>query len=140
MDLDSADRQIKIVELDHIVIRANNVVELIGFYCDILGCVLERELPDLGLSQLRAGKSLIDIVSVDSQLGKQGGKGPGKEGRNMDHFCLTIECDSEQALINYLESNEVPCGEFVERYGAGGYARSLYLKDPEGNTVELRPT
>lgn len=130
---------ISVKTLDHLVIRASKPSLLVAFYRDVIGCPVERELPDdTGLTQLRAGTAIIDIIAVDSKLGRLGGAAPGCDGHNMDHFCLTIESVNESDLINFLKSNGVHCGEFAERYGAEGYGRSLYLKDPEGNTLELK--
>jgi catechol 2,3-dioxygenase-like lactoylglutathione lyase family enzyme len=132
---------IKPTALDHIVLRTDRYQELIDFYCDVLGCSVERTLSDsFGLTQLRAGSALIDIVDVDGELGKQGGSPPGETGRNLDHFCLQIEPFDEQALQDYLRTCGVEVGDFEERYGAQGMGRSLYLKDLSGNTVELRAT
>ena len=132
---------IKPTALDHIVLRTDRYQELIDFYCDVLGCSVERTLSDsFGLTQLRAGSALIDIVDVDGELGKQGGSPPGETGRNLDHFCLQIEPFEEQALQDYLRTCGVEVGDFEERYGAQGMGRSLYLKDLSGNTVELRAT
>ncbi len=80
---------IKIHGLDHIVLRTTKLDQMLHFYQTILGCQLERELPQ-GLTQLRAGNALIDIVTVDSELGQLGGKAPEQDGRNVDHFCLQI--------------------------------------------------
>ena len=130
---------IKPTAIDHIVLRTGRYRELIGFYCDIIGCTLERETSaEFGLTQLRAGNALIDIVDVDGELGKQGGPAPGPDGNNLDHFCLQIEAFDEAGLIDYLRARGVDCGEFHERYGAGGMGRSLYISDIAGNTVELR--
>lgn len=125
--------------IDHIVLRTDRYRELIDFYCDVLGCVLERETStELGLTQLRAGASLIDIVNVDSELGRVGGPSPSAEGNNVDHFCLQIEPVGEEALKAYLQKNGVAVEDFEDRYGAQGWGRSIYLKDIAGNTVELR--
>jgi catechol 2,3-dioxygenase-like lactoylglutathione lyase family enzyme len=127
------------VALDHLVLRTDRYQELIEFYCEVLGCSVERTLSEsFGLTQLRAGSALIDIVDVDGELGKPGGPSPGETGNNLDHFCLQIEPFEEQALQAYLEDCGVEVGDFEERYGAQGMGRSLYLKDPAGNTVELR--
>ena len=92
--------------IDHIVLRTDHYRELIDFYCDVLGCTLERETSDeVGLTQLRAGDSLIDIVNVDGELGKVGGPSPSEEGNNVDHFCLQIEPVGEEALKAYLREN-----------------------------------
>ncbi len=88
--------------------------------------------------QLRAGSSLIDIVSVDGRLGLIGGAGPGAEGRNLDHFCLTVAGFDLETVKAHLEAHGVEIGEEGLRYGAGGEGLSLYLKDPEGNGLELR--
>jgi glyoxylase I family protein len=130
---------IRPVAIDHIVLRSACYRELIDFYCDVLGCTLERETAaEFGLTQLRAGNALIDIVDVHGELGRKGGAAPGPSGNNLDHFCLQIEAFDEAELIDYLRSKRVDCGEFHERYGAGGMGRSLYISDLEGNTIELR--
>lgn len=132
---------IKPIALDHIVLRTVKYQELIDFYCDILGCVVERVLPDeIGLTQLRAGASLIDIVKVDSALGQAGGGAPQTTGNNVDHFCLQIAQFDETELKHFLASKGVEVGNFEERYGAQGMGRSLYLKDIAGNNIELRAT
>ena len=132
-------RPINIIALDHIVLRTSQINNMLHFYQDILGCVIEREKLDIGLTQLRAGSALIDIVTVDSELGRMGGKAPQQNGRNVDHFCLQVTAFNENELIEYLHQNKIQTPNFTERYGAQGYGRSLYIQDPEGNTVELKP-
>lgn len=130
---------IRIKGLDHVVIRATNLEAMVGFYCNVLGCTVERELsPEIGLVQLRAGNALIDIVSVEGQIGRQGGSAPGKEGRNMDHFCVSLEEFDEQAIRAHLFRFGVDGGDLETRYGAKGNGPSIYVQDPEGNTVELK--
>ena len=125
--------------IDHIVLRTARYRELIDFYCDVIGCTLECEtLAAFGLTQLRAGNALIDIVDVNGELGRAGGTAPGPTGNNLDHFCLQIEAFDEAELIAYLQSHGIDCGEFHERNGAQGMGRSLYINDIDGNTVELR--
>ncbi len=130
---------IRIKKLDHIVIRANNSERLIEFYCHILGCTVERRTsPDIGIIQLRAGDALIDIVAVDSEIGRMGGAAPGKEGRNMDHFCVRLESFEEEAIREHLAQHGVVGSKLEMRYGAEGNGPSIYMQDPEGNTVELK--
>ncbi len=124
--------------LDHIVLRANDADRLVRFYVDVLGCRVERELPELGLIQLRAGSSLIDVIPVAGALGRRGGRGPGPEGRNLDHFCLLVEGVSRAALRELLRTHGVDHTDFERRYGATGYGDSLYVEDPESNVVELK--
>ena len=128
----------EILGLDHVVLRVADRARMTRFYCDVLGCNVERERPELGLTQLRAGVSLIDFIAVDSELGRAGGAAPGKTRRNMDHLCLRIEPFDENALVAHLVSNGVAAGEIRSRFGADGYGPSLYISDPEGNAVELK--
>ncbi|UUM30747.1 VOC family protein [Vibrio japonicus] len=130
---------IEVKSIDHIVLRTSDINAMLYFYQNVLGCPVERELPELGLTQLRAGDSIIDLVSVDSELGKLGGKAPTQNGRNLDHFCLQIEAVEEKELIRYLNKHNIEVTEFETRYGAQGFGRSTYIEDPEGNVVELKP-
>ena len=129
---------LKLEAIDHLVLRARDLPRMLAFYCDVLGCEVEREVPELGLTQLRAGNALIDLVGVDGELGKLGGSAPGPEGRNLDHFCLRIAAVAEEDLTSYLQSRGVNVSGFSKRYGAQGYGKSIYIEDPECNTVELK--
>ena len=129
----------RILGLDHIVIRTRQTAAMREFYCTVLGCTPERELtPEFGLIQLRAGSALIDLVPVDSELGRVGGAPPGAEGHNVDHFCLRVEPFDEQVIGRRLADFGVPCEPSARRYGADGFGPSIYIKDPDGNTVELK--
>lgn len=130
---------IEITGLDHIVLRTSNIEEMLHFYSKVLGCPVEREsAPEVGLVQLRAGTALIDLVTVDSKLGRLGGGPPTKGDNNMDHFCLQISTQPEEDISRYLASHGVEAGKFEQRYGAQGFGNSIYMTDPDGNTVELR--
>ena len=124
------------VHLDHVVLRAHDAEALSAFYNAVLGARVEREL-DIGLIQLRAGSILIDIVPADSQLGRQGGPPPGP-GRNVDHFCLRVDPFDERAIRAHLEACGARAGDTIEVYGAEGFGPSIYVQDPEGNTMELK--
>jgi len=129
----------EVARIDHVVLRTSKINEMLNFYCEVLGCKVERESsPEFGITQLRAGDALIDLVRVDSKIGKLGGGPPSKTENNMDHFCLQLKMISEKEIRNHLESNSIDVGEFSDRYGAQGTGRSVYINDPEGNTVELR--
>jgi len=121
--------------LDHIVLRVRELARSLAFYCDLLGCTVERQQPELGLTQLRAGSNLIDLVTLDGPLGA--GEPPG-EGRNLEHFCLRIAPFDEPALIAWLAARGVAAREPASRYGAQGEGRSFYVEDPDGNHVELK--
>jgi catechol 2,3-dioxygenase-like lactoylglutathione lyase family enzyme len=129
---------LRIREIDHIVLRVTDLAAMLHFYRDVLGCPLDRDQGNIGLTQLRAGRSLIDLVTVDSALGRAGGAAPGAEGRNLDHVCLRLEEFDGEAIAGYLATHGVEVGEVESRYGADGQGPSMYIKDPEGNTVELK--
>ena len=129
---------IKIREIDHLVLRVTNAESMIAFYRDVLGCPVEVSRDDIGLYQLRAGRSLIDIVPVAGRLGAPGGAAPGAQGRNLDHFCLRVEPFDAAAIAAHLRRHGIEPGPVASRYGAEGDGPSLYLADPEGNTVELK--
>ncbi len=131
---------IRIRGIDHVVLRTADPDRLVAFYRDVLACPLERALPaDVGLIQLRAGNALIDIVPVDSELGRMGGDAPGEGGRNLDHLCLAIDPIEHGDLQDWLRQHGIEAGPFEKRYGATGFGPSLYIRDPDDNVVELRP-
>lgn len=125
-------------QIDHIVLRVRDSAAMQAFYCDVLGCTLERRQDAIGLVQLRAGDSLIDFVAIDSKLGRMGGAAPGREGRNLDHLCLRVEPFDVEAIVAHLTAHAVRIGDFGSRYGAEGEGPSQYLFDPEDNMVELK--
>lgn len=125
-------------EIDHLVLRVTDLERMLRFYCDVLGCTVQRRQDAIGLVQLRAGRSLIDLVPVGGQLGRAGGAPPGQEGRNLDHFCLRVEPFDEAAIRRQLKAHAAEAGPTERRYGAEGEGPSIYLSDPEGNVVELK--
>ncbi|SEQ09985.1 Glyoxalase/Bleomycin resistance protein/Dioxygenase superfamily protein [Amphritea atlantica] len=130
---------LNIAGIDHIVLRTTRLGEMLAFYCGVLGCIVERALPpETGLVQLRAGDALIDLVMVDSELGREGGGPPTATENNMDHFCLLLEPITEDEIREHLKKHKIAFGDFTERYGSEGFGLSTYIQDPEGNTVELR--
>ncbi|MFV8820002.1 VOC family protein [Haliea sp. E17] len=125
-------------QIDHVVIRARDMQRMIVFYRDVLGCRLERGPGELGLAQLRAGNSLIDLVDVSGPLGLQGGAAPDGRAPNMDHVCFQVEPWDAGEILDYLHHHGVETGEVEVRYGATGMGPSIYLRDPEGNNLELK--
>ena len=112
-----------IVGIDHILLRVNGMERNLALYEGVLGCTVETRIPRLGMVELRAGASHIDLVDVSS----------ADDGRNVDHFALAIErCDIEQ-VRNHLTSNGIVITEEREEDGSV----SLYVRDPSGNTIEL---
>jgi catechol 2,3-dioxygenase-like lactoylglutathione lyase family enzyme len=128
----------RIHHIDHVVLRVRDVDAMVRFYTEVLGCTLEKVQDKLGLYQLRAGGSLIDLITLDGELGRRGGAAPRDEGRNLDHFCLRIDPFDADGLSAWLASKGVSAGPAARRYGADGFGQSVYLKDPEGNEIELK--
>jgi len=129
---------ISIREIDHLVLRIVDEQAMLHFYCNVLGCHVERRQDEIGLIQLRAGHSILDFVTLTGKLGRAGGAAPGAEGRNMDHFCFRIDPFHETEIRAHLAACGVQAGPTAQRYGAEGVGPSIYLTDPEGNVVELK--
>lgn len=129
---------IPIREIDHVVLRVVRLDAMLDFYVQGLGCRIERRRDDIGLIQLRAGSSMIDLVPVDQPIGRAGGAAPAQEGRNMDHFCLRVEPFDAQAIRDHLARHGYRAGPVEPRFGAQGEGPSMYLTDPDGNVVELK--
>ena len=123
--------------LDHVVIRVEDMDRMLGFYRDVLGCEVAHRQDALGLVHLRAGAALIDLVWIGGKLGR-GGAAPDRERPNLDHLCIAVAPWDEAALRAHLAAHGVEVEPAAPRYGAGGQAPSVYLRDPEGNGVEIR--
>lgn len=122
---------VRISGLDHVVLRVASLERAIEFYETVLGCRVERELQKPRLVQLRAGGSLIDLVPAS-------GAPADAACGNMDHFALRLDAFDAAALAAHLRTHGVDPGEVHERYGAAGYGPAIYIRDPDGNTVELK--
>ena len=123
--------------LDHVVLLVRDMEEARHFYQQVLGCTVDRVLPEYGMLQLRAGASLIDLVDIGSKAGEWG-RPEVAGGRNMDHVCIaTGPCD-EQAMRAHLARHGVEIVEEGIRYGADGDGMSFYISDPSGNQIELK--
>src|SRR6266436_3626373 len=125
----TATTALRVKGLDHVVLRVGDMDRAIAFYEQVLGLHVERRLETIGLVQLRAGTAMIDLVPG----------APGEDrGRNMDHFAVQIEEMDVPALTAHLKRHGIDPGEVRRRYGAEGYGSSIYITDPDGNTVELK--
>lgn len=131
-------RPIAIREIDHVVLRVADLARMERFYGEVLGCTPVRRQDEIGLVQLRAGSAMVDLVPVDGKLGRMGGAAPGREGRNVDHVCFRVEPFDEAAIRAHLAAHGVAAGPVESRFGAEGEGPSIYLQDPEGNTIELK--
>ena len=131
-------RSFELAGIDHVVLRVRDIDRMLAFYCDVLGCELVRHNEPLGLWHLSAGSSLIDLVTIDGELGAAGGAAPGTEGRNVDHVALKVSPFDPDAIRSWLDSHGIETGDAVVRFGAHGEGLSIYLSDPEGNGLELK--
>lgn len=130
---------ITLQRIDHVVLRVRELDRAITFYREVLGCEVVKRRDDLGLVHLRVGVSMIDLISIDGALGSKGGAAAGVEGRNVDHIALRIESFDAAAIISYLRERDVPTdGQVHDNFGAEGNGPSLYLQDPDGNSIELK--
>lgn len=124
--------------IDHLVLRVKDAAAALAFYEGVLGCRLERHQPEIGLWQLRAGTSLLDLVELGGVAGRRGGAAPGIEGRNLDHLALAIRPFDGPALRAHLAAHGVEIeGGSEDNYGAEGPSPALYIRDPDGNMIEL---
>lgn len=124
-------------EIDHVVLLVRDMAEAQRFYEQVLGCTVDRALPEYGMLQLRAGASLIDLIDINSKEGEWG-RPEVEGGRNMDHVCIsTTPCD-EQAMRAHLAHHGIKIVEEGIRYGAKGDGVSFYICDPSGNQIELK--
>ena len=129
----------EVLRIDHVVLRVRDVSASIAFYTKVLGLTVARERPDLGLIHLKAGTSMLDLVSLDGPLGKTGGAVAGSTGRNVDHLCFRIAPFDEKTILDHLAKLRLPAPDpAAARFGAEGEGPSLYLQDPDGNTIELK--
>lgn len=124
--------------IDHLVLRVRDYDAMVRFYCDVVGAKLVADRPKYGMAHLRVGTAMIDLISVEGSLGRKGGAAPGREARNVDHFCLRVEPFDEKAIVAHLKAHGVAVGEIAQRFGAEGNGTSIYFDDPEGNVVELK--
>ncbi len=137
---------VKIAEIDHVVFRCREQAKMLDFYTRLLGLKEERRIEQIGLIQLRAGSAMIDLVASDLVPSDLVPSGPAPSASaaqaksiNVDHVCLGIETRDLSGIAAYLKANAVEViGEPSTRYGARGMGFSIYVRDPEGNVIELK--
>jgi len=131
--------KLDLLGLDHVVLRCQDLKEMAAFYCDVIGCTMDRWRDELGLVHLRAGNTFIDLADAAKARARRGGDEPAQAGApNMDHLCLNVAKLDAAAIMAHLNAHGVTAAAPAMRYGATGDKLSIYLTDPEGNAVELR--
>jgi catechol 2,3-dioxygenase-like lactoylglutathione lyase family enzyme len=120
---------LRVKDFDHLVLNVEDVERSLDFYCGTLG------LAPVRVAEWRAGEVPFPSVRVSPTTIIDLVSGPRGES-NVDHICLVVE------PVDWAEV--VASGVFTvldgpgRRFGARGDAESLYVRDPDGNTVELR--
>ena len=128
------DKLFEPLGLDHVVLHVRDQEASQRFYCEVLGATLDHVNPKFSLVQLRFGQALIDLLPLEARA-----PAPSPEA-GMDHLCLSIRCDDLGKVAAALQARGVTVeGEVVERRGAFGQGPSLYLRDPDGYRIELKP-
>jgi len=118
---------VRVTGLDHIVLRCTDVEVSLAFYCDELGLDPER------VEEWRRGEVLFPSVRINATTVIDLFAAL-RDGVNLDHFCLVIEPADLDAIAAQFPGSHRADG----LYGAQGFASSVYLHDPDGNTIELR--
>ncbi|HET8575833.1 MAG TPA: VOC family protein [Methylomirabilota bacterium] len=117
--------------LDHVVLRVSDQEASTRFYMEMLGCTLDHVNERASLIQLRFGEHLIDLLP---------GGGHPTPLAGLDHVCLSVRCPDLSRLKAQLEAAGVVVeGDVVDRRGAYGHGPSLYIRDPDGYRIELKP-
>lgn len=118
--------------LDHVVLRVRDQAASQRFYVEVLGGSVDHVNEKISLVQLRFGEHLIDLLPA--------GPGEDEPRGGMDHLCLSIRCGDLRAVAEAFRRRGVPVdGDVVERRGAYGSGASLYIRDPDGYRIELKP-
>lgn len=120
---------LRVKAFDHLVLTVEDVERSLAFYSDVLG------LEPVRVAEWRAGTVPFPSVRVSPDTIIDLVRGPRGES-NVDHFCLVVDPLDWQEVIDSgaLTVIEGP----VPRFGARGDATSVYVRDPDGNTLELR--
>lgn len=124
------DMALAVLGLDHVVLRVADMDRALGFYCGVLGMREERRVESIGLVQLRAGASMVDLVPAKDAS--------DRDGRDMDHFAIRVAPWDAEAIRAQLAGHGYSTEPAARRYGAEGDGWSIYVDDPDGNTVELK--
>lgn len=124
--------------IDHLVLRVHDMPLMLDFYCQVLGCHIEKVQETIGLWQLRCGSALIDLQQLEPAEAASPALQTRHISHNLDHFCINISPFDASAVACWLTQHQVTPGIIAPRYGAGGEGPSIYLQDPEGNHIELK--
>lgn len=121
---------VQVVALDHIVLLTPDVERALAWWTGHLGLTGDR------VEQWRGGTVPFPSVRIDEATILDLLRGE-RTGSNVDHLCVVVDPATDLDELVAGGSFEVERGP-VEVYGARGVGRSVYVRDPDGNVVELR--
>ena len=120
----------RIRAIDHLVITARDWEKSLKFYVDVLGM---KRIPGEHLA-VRFGEQKINIHRKKAEY-LPAAASPSYGSADL---CFQVEGDLEQILKELEEKGIHPeLGGIVDRTGARGPMKSLYIRDPDGNLIEL---
>jgi catechol 2,3-dioxygenase-like lactoylglutathione lyase family enzyme len=120
---------VRVHELDHIVLDVADVERSLAWYVGLLGLTPDR------VDEWRAGDVPFPSVRINERcIIDLFANAP--TGENLNHVCLVVDPEDVDAIVgdDRFDVLEGP----VPRWGARGDGRSVYVRDPDGNVVELR--
>lgn len=118
--------------IDHVVFRVRDPERTMAWWADTFGVVAER------LEEWRRGEAPFVSVRItpDTVLDLFVGERPDGDAANVDHVAFVVHgVDLDELAAS--GSVEVESGPH-DLWGARGMGRGLYLRDPDGNRLELR--
>jgi len=119
--------------LDHVVFRVRDQAASQKFFIEVLGCTLDHVNERISLVHLRFGEHYIDLLPATAEA-------PAAPAGGVDHVCLSIRCEDLAGAAAGLRARGVAIeGDVVQRRGAYGTGPSLYIRDPDGHLIELKP-
>ena len=126
----AAQPPMRVLRLDHVVLRVADLARAEAFYRGVLGATVERAIEKpIVLVQLRIGDCLLDLVP---------GRKPEETAHNVEHFCMRVEPFDAEAIAAHVRSFGGEPEAPRELYGADGFGPSIYFRDLDGNRVELK--
>ncbi|WP_308917497.1 VOC family protein [Jannaschia sp. LMIT008] len=122
--------------LDHVVLWVRDLPRAVAWYRDVLGCEPGFRYHDIGMEHLWFGTILIGLWDRDDPRARPAADGAG--GTNVDHLGLAVGPFDLDVLLAHLDAHGVAVERTFRQTGARGFGRSVYLRDPWGNRIELK--
>jgi catechol 2,3-dioxygenase-like lactoylglutathione lyase family enzyme len=120
---------LRVTGFDHLVLVVADVERSLDWYCGHLG------LAGVRIDEWRRGEAPFPSARVSDgtiiDFVARGDRPAG--GGNVDHICLVVDPTDFSALGALGD-----LGPGQPRFGAQGMGTTVYIDDPDGNTVELR--